>query len=220
MQEGAFLSLDLLRYRSRPANGEPQGLLALIHGRGADENDLFPLLDMFDPDGRLLGVCPRGPLAMPPGGAHWYAVHRVGFPDPATFLPTFDTLGRWLDAVMQDNGLSHDRVVIGGFSQGAVMSFALSLGEGRPRPAGTIGLSGFLPSVEDFELSLAGLGGYPVAIGHGTYDEVIRADFSRDARARLEEAGADVMYRESPLPHTIDPDYIPDIASWLSRTLP
>ena len=56
-----------------PAAGEPEGALVLFHGRGADENDLFPLLDALDPERRLLGVTPRGPLSLPPGGAHWYA---------------------------------------------------------------------------------------------------------------------------------------------------
>ncbi|MGI8773638.1 MAG: alpha/beta hydrolase [Actinomycetota bacterium] len=214
------MSVGLLKYRARPAADEPAGLLVLIHGRGADENDLYPLFDMLDPDQRLLGVSPRGPLTMSPGGAHWYAVHRVGFPDPVTFAQTFDALSRWLDALVEDHGLGHDRVVIGGFSQGAVMSFALSLGGGRPRPAGTIALSGFMPTVEDLELDFEGLQGYPVAIGHGSYDDIITADFSRSARTRLEVAGAHVTYKESPLPHAIDPRYISELQEWLRAVLP
>ena len=71
--------------RERPSAGEPEGALVLFHGRGADENDLFPLLDVFDPERRLDGFTPRGPLRLPPGGAHWYVVPRVGFPDAPTF---------------------------------------------------------------------------------------------------------------------------------------
>ena len=55
----------------------------LIHGRGADEHDLFPLADALDPERRLVAVLPRGPLRLPPGGAHWYVVYEVGRPDPA-----------------------------------------------------------------------------------------------------------------------------------------
>lgn len=61
---------DLLVHRVRDAASDPQGALILFHGRGADENDLFPLIDHLDPDRRLLGATPRGPLSMPPGGAH------------------------------------------------------------------------------------------------------------------------------------------------------
>ncbi len=77
-----------LIHRVRAPSGEPVGALVLLHGRGADEHDLFPLFDALDPEGRLVGVAPRGPLSLPPGGAHWYAVHEIGYPDPATFLTT------------------------------------------------------------------------------------------------------------------------------------
>ena len=56
--------------KTRPAAGEPEGLLVLFHGRGADEHDLFPLLDLLDPERRLLGVTPRGPLSLPPDYEH------------------------------------------------------------------------------------------------------------------------------------------------------
>src|SRR5213075_1056159 len=134
--------------RERPAEGEALGALVLFHGRGADENDLFPLLDVLDPQRRLHGYCPRGPLSLPPGGAHWYVVPRVGFPDPATFRSSYEAAGAWLDA------LPHDRVVLGGFSQGAVMSLALGLGRGRPRPAAIVALSGFIPQVDGWEPDL------------------------------------------------------------------
>ena len=67
------------------ARAEPEGALVLLHGRGTDEHDLFPLIDLLDPEARLVGVTPRGPLSLPPGGAHWYVVREVGYPDPDTF---------------------------------------------------------------------------------------------------------------------------------------
>ena len=76
---------DSLSHLVRPAEAAAEGLLVLFHGRGADEHDLFPLLDLLDPARRLLGVTPRGPLHLPPGGAHWYAVREIGYPDPETF---------------------------------------------------------------------------------------------------------------------------------------
>ena len=59
-----------LAHLVRPAAGEPAGALVLFHGRGTSEHDLYPLLDALDPERRLLGVTPRGPLILPPGGAH------------------------------------------------------------------------------------------------------------------------------------------------------
>jgi phospholipase/carboxylesterase len=198
----------------RPAEGEPEGLLVLLHGRGADEQDLFPLLDLLDPQRRLLGVTPRGPLALPPGGAHWYVVHEIGYPDPETFLPTFAALTGWLDGL----GFAPERTVIGGFSQGAVMTYALGLAAGRPRPAALVALSGFMPTVPGFELDLEPPLP-PVAIGHGTFDPVISVEWSRRARAALEAAGAELLFREYPLPHAVDPRFLAELAPWIESKL-
>ena len=94
-----------IEHRVRPAAGEPEGLLVLFHGRGADEHDLWPLLDLLDPERRLLGVTPRGPLSLPPGGAHWYAVQEIGYPDPSTFLPTYGAVAEWLDGLAEETGI-------------------------------------------------------------------------------------------------------------------
>jgi phospholipase/carboxylesterase len=186
----------------------------LFHGRGADENDLFPLLDELDPARRLLGVTPRGPLSLPPGGAHWYALWRLGYPDPATFAATYERASAWLDELVAEHGLPF---ALGGFSQGAVMSYALGLGRGRARPAALLAFSGFVPTAEGFELDLGPLP--RVAIGHGVYDDVIGVEWGRRARDLLTEAGAQPLYREYPLPHAIDPRFLAELRPWLAEAL-
>ena len=192
-----------LRTLERPAAGEPEGALVLLHGRGADEHDLFPLLDAFDPAQRLHGYTPRAPLSLPPGGAHWYMVPRVGFPDPATFAEGFGALTEWFDALP----FPAERIVLGGFSQGAVMSYALGLGKGRPRTAALLAMSGFIPTVDGWEPDIEAPF-QPIGIVHGTHDPVIPVEFARQARATLEAAGADVLYQEFPIEHWIDPQAI------------
>jgi phospholipase/carboxylesterase len=213
------VSLELLDHRVRPASGEAEGALVLLHGRGTSEHDLFGLLDVFDPERRLVGITPGGPLALPPGGRHWYAIRRIGFPPPETFLPTYERLTRWFDALPEAFGVPVERTILGGFSQGAVMSYAVGLGRGRPAPAGILALSGFMPTVEGFELDLDGRAGYPVAVAHGALDQVIGVEWGRDARDRLTLAGADLLYRESPVPHTIDPRVIPDLTRWVEEAI-
>jgi predicted esterase len=58
-----------------------------------------------------------------------------------------------------------------------------------------------------------------VAIGHGTHDPVIGVEFGRRARALLEAAGADVLYRESVMAHSIDPEYLSELRGWLENVL-
>jgi len=201
--------------RTRPPAREPEGAVVLLHGRGADENDLYPLLDVLDPEQRLLGVTPQAPLQLPPGGFHWYRLGGIPTPDPETFHGSVPLLA----ALLEELPVPLDRVVLGGFSQGAVMSWAMSLGPGRPRPAGVIAMSGFLPRVDGWPLTLAGLEGFPVLIAHGSLDPVIAFDFGREARDALTAAGADVTWRESPMPHTIDPGFVPDLQAFVRRVL-
>lgn len=214
-------ALELLPHRIRPADGAPEGALVLLHGRGTSEHDLQPLGDALDPERRLAVVTPRAPLRLAgQPGAHWYVVQRVGYPDPGTFRPTAERLGAWLDALPDALGVPWSRTVLGGFSQGTAMSYALGLGAGRPAPAGLLALSGFIPEVPGFEIALEDRAGFPVAIAHGSLDPVIAVDFGRAARDRLTAAGADVLYRESPVPHTVDPALVPELRDWLARTIP
>ena len=112
-----------------------EGAIVLLHGRGADEHDLLPLLDMLDPGAPAVGHdAAAGRCTCRPGGKHWYAVHRIGFPDPATFTPTYAARAL-LDALPEALGVPWERTVLGGFSQGGVMSYALGLGP-APAPGG------------------------------------------------------------------------------------
>jgi phospholipase/carboxylesterase len=204
--------------RVRPAAAEPEGALVLLHGRGADENDLHGLLDQLDPGRRLVGVTPRAPLSLPPGGAHWYAVYRVGFPDPDTFWPTFDQLAAWYDALPERLGFPAGRIVLGGFSQGCVMSYALGLGAGRTAPRALLALSGFMPVVDGLDLDVD-RPGLEVVIEHGTEDPVIGVGFAREARARLEGSPVNLAYREFAGGHWVDPGALPALHAAIDAAL-
>jgi phospholipase/carboxylesterase len=209
-----------LTYHQRPADGDPAGLLILHHGRGTDELDLLPLADELDPERRLHVVAPRAPLRLPGApGFHWYYVPRVGYPDPETFRHARAELAAFHDEMWEQCGVTPERTVLGGFSMGTVMSYALALDAERPAPAGILAFSGFIPTVEGWEPELAGREQTRVLIAHGRRDPVIDVDFARRARDRLESAGFHVDYRESDVIHTIDAADIPRAAAWLETVL-
>lgn len=199
----------------REAAGEPEGALILLHGRGADEHDLVPVLDALDPGRRLVGLTPGAPLPGPGGGRWWYHVPRVGYPDAETFGATYQRLTAFVDGWLQEHGIRWEQTVLGGFSMGCVMSYALGLGPDRPAPAGILAMSGFIPTVEGWEAELETRAGLPALITHGTRDPVISVEFAQDARVRLLAAGIDVEYHEHPGGHGIDPQMVPAIGEWL-----
>ncbi len=209
-----------LTFRERLADGEPAGLLALHHGRGADEHDLLPLADALDPGRRLHVVTPRAPLELPGWpGHHWYVVPRVGYPDPETFHAAYRELARFHDQLWGRTGIEAERTVLGGFSMGSVMSYSLGLGPDRPRPAGLLVFSGFLPTVEGWEPDFATRSGLRAFIAHGRRDPIMEIGFARRARELLLEAGLDVEYHESDVGHQIDPATIPAAIGWLEQAL-
>ena len=209
-----------LVHRERPAAQDPTGLLILHHGRGSDEHDLLGLADVLDPGQRLHVVTPRAPLTFPgQPGNHWYVVPRVGFPDRDTFRSSYDLLSRLHDELWERTGLGPAQTVLGGFSMGSVMSYALALGADRPAPAGILVLSGFIPTVEGWSPHLQDRAALRACIAHGSSDPVISVDFARDARKQLLAGGLDVDYREFPGGHSVDPSCIPAAQIWLSETL-
>ena len=212
--------MSSLTYAERPAAGEPAGLLFLHHGRGTDERDLIGLADVLDSERRLHVVAPRAPLSLEGSpGYHWYLVPRVGHPDPETFAAARVALGELHDEIWQSTGIGPERTVLGGFSMGCVMSYATGFDAQRPAPAGILGLSGFIPTVEGWEPALAARAELPVFVAHGSRDAIIPVELARDAVRRMREAGVAVDYHESEAGHHIDPRELPAAIAWLRRTL-
>ena len=205
---------------TRPAAAEPDGLLVLFHGRGADERDLFPLLDLLDPERRMLGVTPRGPLHLPPGGAHWYAVQEIGYPDPGDVHR--DVRARVVVARRRRRRRGHPlranrhRRLLAG-RRDDVRARA------RRRPAAT--------GRADRALRVHADGARVRARSSTHHSRASRSGTERSTRSsrssgaatrasRLAAAGADVTYRESPhMAHSIDPAFFRELPAWLAETL-
>jgi phospholipase/carboxylesterase len=206
--------------RERPAAVRPEGLLVLHHGRGADETDLLALADLLDTGARLQVVTPRAPLQLPgTPGFHWYVVPRVGYPDPRTFADSFELLAALHDELWERFDIPPERTVFGGFSMGAVMSYALGLSAARSAPAGILAFSGFIPTVQGWSPSLVDRPALRTFIAHGRNDPVIGIEFARRARELLTGAGMQVEYHEHELGHQIVAADLAAGASWLSATL-
>jgi phospholipase/carboxylesterase len=147
-------------------------------------------------------------------------VERIGYPHRETFEPSLAALGAKVDGLLAEHGVSPDRVVYGGFSQGTVMSWALALDPGRAAPAGVIALSGFIPTVEGWEPDLASRSGIKAYIHHGANDPTIVAEFGRDAARRARAAGMEVVYDETDAGHWLPPEIVPRMRALVEAALP
>ncbi|MBV9466945.1 MAG: alpha/beta hydrolase fold domain-containing protein [Solirubrobacterales bacterium] len=209
-----------LALAERASSGAPEALLVLHHGRGADERDLLALADQLDPNRRLYVAAPRAPMTVPGWpGYHWYAVPRVGYPDPATFRAAYRALAMLHDQLWERLGISPARTVLGGFSMGAVMSYALALAADRPPPAGVLAFSGFVPTVEGWRAELERRRDSRVFIAHGRRDGTIPVQFARQARDFLSGAELEVEYHESDAGHSIELEALAAATAWLERVL-
>jgi phospholipase/carboxylesterase len=209
-----------LVFLERPATGRAEGLLILHHGRGTDERDLLGLADVLDPEGRLHVATPRAPLTLPGSpGYHWYLVPRVGYPDHDTFHAARAALGDLHDGLWERTGIDPSRTVLGGFSMGTVMSYAMGLGGDRPPVAGILAFSGFVPIVDDWQPSFEDRPGTRAFIAHGRQDPIMEIGLGHRARETLEAGGLAVEYRESDVGHQIDPGHLPAAVEWLRGTI-
>jgi len=195
---------------------EPDRLLILIHGKGADEHDLESLVPHLDPEGRFLTVLPRAPYPYM-SGWHWYESDGIPKGGPE-FLSSVDALDDLLDSACAEHGFERSQTIVAGFSQGCALTLALGLRRSdRPRPAGLLAMSGFLPEPAGLEYDFSGVP--PVLVQLGTADPLITVDQGRRTVARLGAAGVPVVYREYPMAHQVALESVQDAMAWLALVL-
>ena len=212
-----------LTHAMLPAKGPERGVVVLLHGLGADEDDILGLALDLPRDLRYLAV--RAPYALPWGGYAWYPMLETPAPlepaarpeEAAAFRRSADALCAWLAALASAEGTPPTRTVLAGFSQGAAMTAAVLCRADAPSLAGYGLLSGYLHPAAP---APGALDGRRVFIGHGEQDPLLAPAFGAAARDRLAAAGARVVHRRYPAAHTICPAEVADIRQWLGEALP
>lgn len=188
-----------------------------LHGRGADENDLVPVVLALELSDVVL-VTPRAPFAFPYGGYAWYNPGQEGMPEPETFRTSLALFRKFVDEVNELYPVDPERLILLGFSQGTVMAYATALRD----PSAFLGiaaLSGYIPHRSGVPLQLSKLAGFPVFISHGSNDMMIPVRFGRESAELLNHAGADVTYREYLMGHEVTEDAIRDLKEWVRKML-
>lgn len=198
----------------RPDN-EELPLVVILHGRGADNRDLADLAPMLD-NGRCRFVFPNAPRPFEayPGMTFGWTWFEGWPPEPGSIDESRQLLLSFLDGIVER--IPTSRLILGGFSQGALMSLDSGL-RMQPPPAGIVVMSGGL--YEDDMPDLRARAGQRILICHGTADDVVPVTFARRARLLLEEHGIDPEYHEFPIGHQVSEEEIGVVREFIGASL-
>ena len=211
----ANLHHELISPRSR---AETYSTLVLLHGRGDSAAGVLPLAYEFERDD-LLVISVQAPLELGgvmAGGFEWYRLREPRRLDEATLRSSLAALAEFLDTATEAYPVDPERIVLLGFSQGAV----ISLGAQALRPdsvAGVIALSGYFPI--EVEPDAGNLVGRPAFVAHGVHDDIIPLEAGRRTRDLLERHGVDLTYREYPMAHQVSAEEMADVRTWIDKSL-
>lgn len=215
--KGNCVPLDALAY---PARQQPaQGLLVLLHGWGANAQDVAALAGYLElPHWQF--VFPNGPLPFPysPEGRMWYDLpENYSFSSPpdaqmqSQLQSSREQLITWLTALESATGVPLSRTVLAGFSQGGAMT--LDVGPSLPLAALMI-LSGYAHGSVTSTTAIP-----PVLMVHGRLDQVVPLSAAHQAREMLVQQGASVQYHELNMGHEIQPVVLKLMQSFIEETV-
>ncbi len=191
-------------------------VLVLLHGRGANEDDLLSLAEYLDD--RLCVISVRAPHPFPFGGFTWYDIEEVGQPEPKMFAESYQRLTHFFEDIKQQYPIDSKSIFFLGFSMGTVMSYSIAL-TNPESVAGVIANSGYIPEGTNLKFQWEKVNGKHFFVGHGRYDPVIPLAFGTRAKQLLEEAHAKLTYREYDMGHQINEESLGDLSSWLTQRL-
>lgn len=201
----------LLHVPSRRPDTEAMPLVIVMHGRGADANDLADLAPMFDPPGGARFVFPNAPKPFEayPGMTFGWTWFEGWPPSRESVAESRAVLLTFLDEVTARYPTTS--LIIAGFSQGAMMALDAGL---RREVRGIIAMSGGLyePDLPDLRTAPK----VPILIAHGTADEVVPINYARRARLILEDAGFDVQFHEYPMGHQVVMEEVAVVKAFLA----
>ncbi len=194
--------------RLLPRSGAPRHLVVMLHGYGANGDDLIglaPMLAKALPD--AVFISPHAPEPVPnyPGGRQWFALRKIS---PDELVTGARLAGPPLAAAIIAESAHYNlplcQVALLGFSQGTMM--ALHVGLRLPEPlAAIVGFSGALPDGSALASEITARP--PVFLAHGAADEVLPVHATTEAVARLADAGCATRFHIAPgLGHAISPD--------------
>ena len=192
-------------------------LLLLLHGYGSNEEDLFSFAQQL-PDAYYV-ISVRAPFDLTSGSYAWYSINfdadENKFSDVVQARASRDRIANFVDELITNYLIDADDVTLIGFSQGAILSYALALSYPK-KIQRLVAMSGYLNTeiaVDNFADN--DFSNLKIFASHGTDDQVIPVEWSRKSIPVLENLGIAVLYKEYPTGHGVAPQNFFDFKNWL-----
>ena len=190
-------------------------MLFLLHGYGSHEEDLFSFANYLPEEYLIISL--RAPLNLSFGGYAWYSIHfneqQDKWSDDAEAKKAQEIILYNIDYHLEQFKLKGQKVSLLGFSQGAILSWAVGLSHPE-RIDKLIALSGYV-NENIFSYAEKGLDQLRIFSSHGTQDPTLPIDWARKGIALVEKKEISVAYKEYPQGHGINQDNFNDLLSWL-----
>lgn len=213
------LSLEY-RIREPKLKLEKNPVLLLLHGYGSNEDDLFSFSTELPEDYYIISV--RAPFNMQYKSYAWYAINfdadENKFSDHKQARKSRDLIAVFIDELIANYPIDSARVTLIGFSQGAILSYAVALSYPE-KVQRVVAMSGYLNQEiikEDYLKNT--FSNLDIFASHGTVDQVIPVEWGRKAKPFLENLGIKTNYKEYPMGHGVSPQNFYDFKHWLSPT--
>lgn len=215
--------MDLSLYhlvREPKVKKDKNPLLLLLHGYGSNEEDLFSFAQHL-PDEYFI-VSARAPYNLPQYSGHaWYAItfdsDMNKFSDDKQAIESRDLIVRFIDEIIATYPIDADYVTLVGFSQGAILSYAVALTYPE-KVSRVLALSGYLNmDIVGKSLYAEDVSKVRFFISHGTVDQIIPVEWARKAPEFLKNLGLDVEYHEYNAGHGVAPQNFYDMVNWLNK---
>jgi phospholipase/carboxylesterase len=203
----------VLNVPSRKADDVLMPLVIVMHGRGADANDLADLAPMIDGGYRFVFPNAAKPFEPMPGYTFGWSWFDGWPPEGDSVVDSRTKLLALIDELVARYPTPEGKIVIAGFSQGGLM--AIDIGFRTTQPiAGIVVMSGAI-----FEADMPPLRKLPMLITHGTEDEMVEILQARRTRFVLEEHGLAPEYHEFPMGHHVTAESMEVVKGFLRRVL-
>ena len=208
---------QVLDYRVRRPlkESDTSPVLFLLHGYGSHEEDLFSFANYLPEEYLIISL--RAPLSLSFGGYAWYSIHfneqQDKWSDDAEAKKAQEIILYNIDYHLEQFKLKGQKVSLLGFSQGAILSWAVGLSHPE-RIDKIIALSGYV-NEDIFVYAKEGLDQLRIFSSHGTQDPTLPIDWARKGIALVEKKEISVAYKEYPQGHGINQDNFNDLLSWL-----